>query len=213
MNQEYGFTLKQNFSNRKKYNILTLSKGKIHLYYNNNYRPQEIRPNTLVSFHFQKNALLPYATDNFEIIATPITATTHDLYWIHHLAELCYYFLPLEYPNHEVFKLVFNSYTLLGYRHKIPQFERLKKITALTFLVLIDHIPLNKLDKPSCRLSFLITGELFINVIKEDTLKTLCNALDALDENQMTHYQAVIIECLKEHPRFDAFNTVRFMYD
>ncbi|MFH0898978.1 MAG: hypothetical protein V1855_05340 [bacterium] len=71
------------------------------------------------------------------IIDSPSLQTKDDLFWLHHLLELCYYFAPLNQPVPELFKYLFNYSVILNYKDVFKDnMSILQKVSVVHFLTL-----------------------------------------------------------------------------
>ena len=71
---------------------------------------EDIRCGTLISYHLsqQKNV---YFIQNITIIDMPLSLAQYNLIFLHHVLEICYYFIPVGSNVPEIFDLL--SYILI----------------------------------------------------------------------------------------------------
>src|SRR3989304_9119017 len=96
--KEFGLILKRYLPSSHKISVLTPNMGKIHLIIKKASICQRIWPGMVITFVPQIIVRESYVCEDAEIISSPQSETKEDMYWIHHLLELCYYFIPYESP-------------------------------------------------------------------------------------------------------------------
>ncbi|MCF7799597.1 hypothetical protein K9L05_02790 [Candidatus Babeliales bacterium] len=204
---ELAFILKKNILNQHKISVLTQKHGKIYLLENSIKKSQFLWPGMLISFklHDMKYQKQNYfVCSNIEILLSP--DKNFDLNWIHHVLELCYYFIPLQDSCDKIFGFVFNCFL----------FSKLELIFE-EHVFLIRSVSLLKfLEITGCYLSsdFSKYLQLYQNLTnflvniankqKEDFLRT---NLDQISEFEIKKITKWIFSCISQHPCSKLFKT------
>ncbi len=97
-NKEFGFILKRFLPYKKKLSVLCCQKGKINLITQPTEKCHQLWPGMLICFTPTFNNKKICIAHDIEIIMSPEQENFSNLYWVHHLLEICYYFVPLENP-------------------------------------------------------------------------------------------------------------------
>jgi hypothetical protein len=139
----------------------------------------------------KNNLLLLHASEQINL---PLNLAKHDILFLHHVLELCYYFLPIGSPAPEVFEHLQQLYTC-------------------------EHIALSRVIKKL----FLVRLFLLFGVYPEDTrLHASLLQYGARSLVDMTTQEFVNLEnenmvdawlhsCIAVHPRSSLFKTVHFL--
>lgn len=115
-----------------------------------------------------------------------------DLLFIHHVIELCYFFIPVNSSTNGVFELVHTLYT----RSHLYQMKKNKKYLIYQLLLTIGFYPEWKADS---------IVEKRLAVLSIDTLDN--ESID-LECEQFLHRW--LLSCIRQHPRFSEFKTIHF---
>ena len=147
-----------------------------------------------------------------QILAVPLHHDAAGLAWLHHLLEICYYFLPPSYPARDVFNLIYASLRFFAGTTLLPaQVAVLKTLCIAKVLTQLDHHP-----QP-----WLIPGmQLFDACIEKSVDFADARAVDLLQHvktwsaaSQRARLEAWIAACIAQHPQGTFLRTVAFLYD
>ncbi len=105
MQQHFGFVLRTYFPKKHKISLLDEQLGRIEGLFLHTTLLQTISAGTLISYEvYQKGNL--HRIEAVSIQAVPLKAAKYDIYFLHHVLELCYYFLPLHHAMPSIFDLI-----------------------------------------------------------------------------------------------------------
>jgi len=96
-----GIILKQYHPQNRKICVLDKQLGKITCIPNK----KRVATGALISYFITRNKA-PFFIDSIEILAIPFDTAINDILFLHHILELCDYFIPLQSPSKEVFILI-----------------------------------------------------------------------------------------------------------
>lgn len=156
---------------------------------------EKISAGSVVTYHFQqRNGRCP-TIEIVQLLDMPFELARSQLSFLHHLFELCSFFLPLECPTAGgVYELVRFVYTV----KPLDLTAGMQKLLLFRFFLLVGTYPEGKLFKQpyiytirSCMLSELIG----MPITKE---------VECLLDTWLIH-------CVREHPMVSSFKTVRFL--
>lgn len=207
-NKEIGFILKRFLPYKQKLSILCQHKGKIAATTNPELRCNQLWPGMLISFNYSSNTSSVYFACNIEIIMSPEIEKYSCIFWLHRFLEICYYFLPLEKPSHDIFLHLYNFFLLYKLEQKfLTQIEIIKKIYLLKLLALLGFYPdkefvlfLNLYEQ----LSFLYVD--FKDQQKVEFLKWQLQKIKKVHEKKIDDW---ILNCISSHPCFNNFKIAR----
>jgi len=200
--RETGFVLKRFFPKQKKISILTSSMGKILLVVKNDKSCQLLWPGMLVSFESLEWRSL-YVTHRVEIIRENSYRRQYDIYWLHHLLELFYYFVPYADPAYRLFDQLA---WYLDYLHSEIVDDK-NEIFFRQFCIVHFLSSMGSYHVPK-ELRYLLS----LFVARDASLN------DIIKKNSNSHVYNVskinrwVISCLRKHPCFRSFKTVSFVY-
>jgi len=207
--KEYGFVLKRFLPNKQKLSVLSASMGKITVVIPDKRVCQRLWPGMLLSFFAQPTIYSTYITHHVDILYVPQEINTGDLYWMYHLLELSYYFFAQKDPDYKAFESISSYFALLDDKEFFGDtLYLIKQLCVLHFL--------QETGLFSQSMSPGISPDMSerMNIIEPKILdkkyvkKHLCD-IKKYDIKKINTY---IFSCLKQHPSFKLFKTVRFMY-
>ncbi len=144
----------------------------------------------------------------------PFLLSFHDIFFLHHIIEICYYSIPLGADEKEVFDLI-----LFLYAHFAASWTmNIKKIFLFKLILLIgvytEHPKLSKsiimrLSTISTQAIAYISSKPIEGAVDEAIDKVFDCAID-LDCMQDIHNWLCF--CLAEHPYCDQFKTINYIY-
>jgi len=186
-----GIVLKKYFPLKKTISILDKDIGKIQCI-----PKKKCLPNgSIVSYLITKRKNR-YLIENIEILYVPFNTAIDDIFFFHHILEICYYFIPQGAQNAEAFSLIHYLY-YFGYRIKYIIDKKLFLFKLFIFLGLYPEG--EKFQTP-------IFHKLAIESI--DTLldKKLHLGIEK-DLDMWLHL------CVQVHPMFRHLKTINFLYN
>jgi len=206
-NKELGFVLKRFFPFKQKLSIFAQQKGKIDVITSPISVCSKLWPGMLVSFNTKKTNKNIYISENIEILLSPQEDHFLNLAWIHHLLELCYFFIPQEKPQNEIFKHLYSCFLILKLEHIFSnQFETIKKICSLKFMQLAGFYPRNNLE-PLLNIYEQLTC-MSIDIDDQQKVKFLKTALELITNAQIKEIDNWILNCVQNHPYVNSFKTI-----
>lgn len=201
MSQEHhAIILKSFFPHKHTLSLLTKEQGKIKLVILNSKKIQRLGPGASISFHANN-----HITIDAQIINTPYFKNLEDMYWLHHLLELCYYFIPLGEECLDQFIVLQSALALVAETKNVVN----KKLITGLLLTTLGFYP------PSS-LAFLFELKKIlsscIDFIPHKKIEFLTRHLKQLDNKQMGELDEWILACITSHPRYEMFKTIIFIY-
>ena len=190
MKKYIGIILKKYQPKKNTFAILDKDLGKIKGVSGN----QNIVLGSLVSYQI-KNQRSLYFIQNIEILHIPFETAVNDILFLHHILELCYYFIPYQCPSLEVFALVKYLYF---FSHMIKSKEN-KNAFLFKLFTLLGLYP----EELQFRTSYF--HDLAIQSI--DTI--VSKNLHLKSEKEIDNWLRC---CIKVHPQFSNLKTVKFLY-
>jgi hypothetical protein len=150
-----------------------------------------------------------WVADHVSVHAAPIPQTHHNIIWLHHILELCYYFLPLESPAADIFFYLKKCCCLIWQCEVLDmQWQAIvKKMCVIKLLSMIGFYGCG--DIREYLALFQELSDLFIDFTNEQKVEFLKQRLVLLKTIDMDEW---ILSCLKNHPMFQTFKTVSFNY-
>lgn len=108
MQKHTGIILKNYSPFKQKVSIFDSILGRIEaLLEQNSLRyPCVVSYGALFSYYIQSTTTTLYRLTQVEIVNIPFDMAKHDIYFLHHILELCYYFLPLHTPQPILFEML-----------------------------------------------------------------------------------------------------------
>jgi hypothetical protein len=150
---------------------------------------QNLAPGFLVSYQriAQYNQ---YKLEVIELIAVPVCISHETIYFLHHVLELCYFFLPHESSNESLFCLL----EFLLHAADFIKYSWFKKIFLLRFFISVGMYPEDEMLHTQ-RIRELIEGP----IILQDHM------LDSHTNQALTKW---LRDCIAMHPQKHLFKTL-----
>lgn len=208
--KHFGIVLKTFFPYLHKISVLSRTYGKLNLVVRQPKITTVFSPGILVAFvPIKKNFDATVVVGSLEIIMVPFLKNDKDIYWVHHLLEICYYFAPLASPCVEIFYLLKHCFVLTEQASLFGQsFERVKKLCLLKLFALLGF----HLDKALVPFIFLLEEVLTVSLDSSDMKKVrslqplLTNVSDAVAKQA----DEWLLRCVYTHPCITQFKTISF---
>lgn len=109
---QVGFVLKRFQPSKSKINVLSMNAGKFDLSFKNSKECCKLWPGMLVSFLVDNTERVTFGHDS-KILVHPHIETAQAIYFMHHILELCFFFVPDGKPCSEVFNLLKQVFVFL----------------------------------------------------------------------------------------------------
>ncbi|QQR48639.1 hypothetical protein IPF37_03680 [bacterium] len=203
-----GFVIKKFLPSQSKISLLTASLGKISIFIKNQKTCETLWPGMLISLtatHTEHN----YRADTVTIIAMPSITSNEDITWVHHLLELCYYIIPLQNPAENNFGHVAQYLTILDYKE---HFENSLSILQMLCILHLLHTTGNTDEKLLHNTPLLQTINSLPALLAHESRQSLKKNLALFDSHDLGNITTSIKNYLRQHPCFNLFKTVKFMY-
>jgi hypothetical protein len=136
-----------------------------------------------------------YMMQSIELIDMPLQLAADDILFLHHVLELCYFFLPLGHCNRHIFHLVLFLYTS---QHLI-QNSYLKKVFLFQFFSTLGLYPQEHKFQQA---HFHYLASTSIDIIAQQ-------AIDLMVESELDNW---LLRCIEIHPCARSFKTVHFLH-
>lgn len=186
---------------------LTMDSGKRSIYFkrfNTNIRMQ---PGMLVSFvRAEPCRGQIWAIEDANILINPAVQGYKNICTIHHILELCNYFVPFNKPCIEIFTflrkfITFNQCITTQY----PTLDKIFVIKLLSLFGFYSHTEISR-----CLELYSNLTSSFIDFSHDQKLDFLECHLGEIKEKDLDGW---IMQSLKEHPYFNSFKTLSFFYE
>jgi hypothetical protein len=210
---DIGIVLKKISVSEHKFSVLTKTRGKIILIVFDYHNAKKLQAGTLISFIPDQFNKAIHTTKSIDIMAVSSGTNTLDMYWFHHLLELCYFFTPLHQPIDDVFCIISHCLALPAYQQAIEEDEWAvtKKLCVGVLLMHLGFYPTEALTPPL--ISTKKTLLLFIDFNESQKVEFLRSNLRGLINTSSNALDEWLLCCIHSHPCTKAFKTLRFMYN
>jgi len=182
-----GVVLKSLTHDRNKFSVFERHAGKVTRFFSNDTPLQ----GALISYFVERTAC---QISKMHILDVPFQLAKHDIVFLHHVLEICYYFLPARAPARAPFDL-------LMYLYNSPRSfmcTQNKKIFLFKLLVSFGYYA-------DCAPLSIAT----FNWLHSESIDSLANSPLHLEiERKM---DAWLYLCVSEHPQIRNFKTVHFL--
>ena len=123
----------------------------------------------------------------------PFALAQEDILFLHHVLEICYYFMPIKSYNPTIFSLLHVLYMSDGWLHTMA----VKKFFLLKLFVLLGFTQDKKFRTPS-----------FHRLVTAPFAQMLSGDIDSYDEETVNEWLRL---CVASHPIADKFKTTYFL--
>lgn len=206
--QEVAYVIKRFFPNRQKVALLTRSTGRINAALKQQEECMRLWPGMIITCSLCLEGG-HWVASQVTIHSTPEGFDHECIAWLHHILELCYYFLPLESPCPDVFlflkkchRIILQSSLCRGNTKVV-----LKKMCSIKFLSLIGFYAQEEIC--GYLTLFQELSEPFVDFTSQQKVEFLEHKLHVLKVEVMDEW---IVGCLKSHPMFKTFKTITSNY-
>lgn len=236
MRQEQGVVLRSFLPYKRKLSVLTANMGKIVIVVKNRRITSHFSPGTCISF-FPHTRLSASFVGAFEVIRVPVDSIKRNVYWVHHVLEVCYYFAPLGMPCTDLYTVV-QCCIALGRGSDVPHLAVVKKVCLVRLWIALGFFPdvacvryvaslfeevvtqlgIITLSDVTTSSDMAISVDVTISVdmtISLDSLnaqkvRLLRTLLTGVDCDMLKKVDAWLFRCMQEHPHVEQFKTLSF---
>gem|GEM_PF-767787 len=165
------------------------------------YRKFTVSVGDLLSYQIAKQGKL-YVLVGCQIEQRPFLLSLHDIFFLHHIIEICYYSIPLGSNESEAFDLI-----LFLYEHFSTSWTMNIKKIFLFKLILLTGI---YSEHPALFKSAIMN----LSVIPISAIDLAIDKVFdcALDLDCMQDIHSWLCFCLAQHPYYDQFKTINYIY-
>ncbi|MFH1831831.1 MAG: hypothetical protein ABH827_03420 [bacterium] len=211
--KEILFILKRYLPHKQKICALTFAHGKINIVIPQKALCEKLWPGMMVAMPLQETPN-NYTASQGDIIYSPLIESKEDLFWLHHLLELCYYFLPINDQTPEIYNHVCNYFSLLTYRKYFKNYDILiQKLCIAHFLSLTglyENSQANRLNINKHHIDSLFQQLISTFAQKEtnlDWLKLMTKNLSTVKKQDIAYIDKCIENGIRNHPCHKQFKT------
>lgn len=148
---------------------------------------------TLLSYELQERSPMSFIYD-VELIAMPLDGLDLDILFVHHVLEVCYYFIPDQSPASEIFEIMMLLFT----KQPCIRHPLFKKIFLFKLFALLGIYPDNTVRVDA--LVHRLLAEPLEMLMRSDVTYEL--------EQRLTKW---LRDCMIMHPCIEYFKTVHFL--
>jgi len=203
-----GFLLKRFFPKKQKLSLLCAHCGRMEATTSNPMICNSLWPGMLISFNYRSNQQKTiYFVSNVEIVMNPEFHSFIDINTLHHILEICYYFVPIENPSHQVFSHLYNFFLLYKLESTFQTHQKLiHQVYIIKLLTLLGFYPEKEL------LAYLGLYEdltsLYVDFDDPQKVKSLTRKLHDITKRKEKKINTWILGCIESHPYFKNFKTI-----
>lgn len=204
----FGFVIKRFLPYKNKYTIFTLTQGKIDITPTQALMRERLHVGMGIVLSLSRTNASPlYFASDVEIVNSALFQNKSLLQWVHRLAELCYYFLPREQCNVDVFIFFKRLFECMEHsaESSLWNHEGIHYLCISYFLKLFGFIPITEIE----HLIHFFEEELFVSVdIQKDKAVEFFKKITlAWDISHMNFVKSWVYDCLLTHPYAHNFKT------
>lgn len=185
MEKNLGILLKNYSPKKHKVSIFDKNLGRIEAIFQNTAQTHQLHHGASLLYYCETTNSTLYKIKNIEIMDMPLELAKTDIYFLHHVLELCYYFLPLHVGALDTFTVIEAAF---------------KYASANKFLILLrfftslgiypEDIPLEKT---------------FFHRLLSCPIETILE--EKLDDAQVKMLESWLLRCIEIHPYKKQFKT------
>ncbi|HBS48355.1 TPA: hypothetical protein DEO28_00460 [Candidatus Dependentiae bacterium] len=209
---EIGFVLKNSFPKKEKSTILARDLGKIELIeIKKNKLKIKLSPGMLIAFNIITTKSNIYIVENVKTLMIPMMyKNLQEMQWMHSLLEICYYFLPLDEPNANIFAIIYEAFHFLeSSEHFQEDFKIIKKLTILKLLKHLGFYPENNLQQITTTFEDLVSA--FIDIPNHQNIKSIQTFIASTNKFDINLIDTWMLNCLKQHPNYSSFKATKML--
>lgn len=212
LEKEVGFVLKRFLPSTHKISLLTQEHGKLNIIVKRTDALQRVWPGMLIGCQPKPLFEATYTSDSIEIIDIPPTLTSDDTFLVHHLLDLCYYFVPLASPCPEIFDHLNFCFNILLQKHLFEKnFDAIKRVLVLRFLYLAEVLPMQS----GCETTMIFARltPYSLDIEDQQKVESISLLINEINKIGLRTVDKLIFDCIKTHPSFKLLKTVPFLYE
>lgn len=204
---ETGIVLKRFFPFKQKTSVLTKEHGKITIFSSKKTMCQKLWPGMIFTFEMNNRSENFILADKIEIVESNTPISHNNIITLHQILEICYYSAPLHAPLQELFYLV-ATIIIVFQNEKFHEknLGKIKYLFLLKLLLVLGVYPANNLELFSKVIKNLSIAS--IDFSDEQKVEFLMRYLETNIES-LKIIKKVVIDCLKNHPCYNAFKTLK----
>lgn len=153
-----------------------------------------------LTLHLKNTSPGLLSIESVDNIVYPEITTTQELSWLHHVLELYYFFHPEHQVSTRDFDFLIHYLDLIKGSHKSTSNTHLQTLAISHFLAQTGFYEQPALHR---------YAKIFEEFIDPATTSGVPFSLIGTEEVPM---QDLILRCLQEHPQFNKFKTIPFLY-
>jgi len=207
----FGFVIKRFFPYKNKYTVFTLTQGKIDITPTQAFMRERLHVGMGIVFTVDRvHTSSLFFASHLEIVNALLFLNSSSIQWVHRLAELCYYFLPREECNVDVFIFFKRLFDFIESSKESTLWhnEAVQYLCISYLLKLFGFMPDEKLEP----LIHFFEEELFVSVDiqKEKAVEFFKKIILTWDISKMNFIKSWVHGCLLTHPYVNNFKTFDF---
>ncbi len=187
MQEHTGIILRRYLPKKQKISLLDRELGRIESIRVDRVSLEQLHAGSVLCYYPVAHAQW-YQLEGLEIIQVPLRVARDDIYFLHHVLELSYYFLPLHSQETNLFDLIL----FLVYSHEKIRTSLSKKIFLLRFFAYLGMYPEEDLVVPKMMRSVMQAPLEVALTLSEFSEKVL---------------EQWLLTCVDMHPYKDQFKT------
>lgn len=204
--KEWGLVLKRLVPRSSQLPVLTKFHGKILIVTRKDNMGELLWPGTLISFYICSLRGSVHEICALEIISMPLELDSESLFFVHHMLEICYYFVALHDQCPHLFDFLCQVFFyIVPARDKSASWLRIQNLCIVKLLVLLGFYPPKPLDNDLLLFDQRVLGS--VDFVKKGALKSFkdagSNTISCSDEQ----IKKWISSCLVTHPNVQFFKT------
>ena len=209
---EHGFILKKLPPGDSKFSVLTQSRGKLIIAIPPQTNMRLLNIGSRIQFVVSDQQYNVHIVNNIQLVDSLHSPMLADLVWMHHLLELCYYFVPLHQLSHDCFEFLVQCNILLALQaHFQDMWESIKRICIGILLCIVGFYPSDELLSPILALKGALLR--FIDFEDMQNIELITETVQKVCIEQQKKFEQWMLEYIETHPRREAFKTLNFMYN
>ena len=205
---EEGFVLKRFLPKKQKCSVFTRQHGKIDLVCRSERDCQKLWPGMLVSFTPILSPARFYFCSDLEILESPSPLDHSNLELIHHILELCYYFMQLDDSSENVFNYIKRVFIVLnGVGSKNMTSPVMHDLCIAGLLAECGFYPQEKIGAIIALFVKEVLG--FIDFPNNASVQSFERMLIATGLQPQEKLNKWIWSCMEQHPRAYVFKRLK----
>lgn len=200
---EHNLILQRHPSSAQRFIVLNQERGKITLTVLNQHHARQLHPGTCFSCVFNhKNTHLYLSTHNLHNITSLSYQNPNDIFWYHHLLELCKAFLPDHQPHPDAFSFVTNCIKMTStITHTDCNIKDLQSLCTGVLMWLLGFYP------PENCINLLLLAR---SICENGLYQANCTSYpfaSLLQNSENKDLEQWIVTCMQSHPQSHMFKT------